>query len=326
MENTQDNEKDNDKDYYDTLVLSSGGVYGIAHLGVLEYLREHHVLDKVMHFGGCSAGALICYYHILGYSPLRMFLDVYNTKIFPENLHELTKQALTNLQSNGSILNNNLFIDHVAKITKEKTGGRLLTFRQLYILTSKTFTVVAVNEDLKKPIYFNHINTPDVYVHLAVSASCAIPLIFNPVVINDQEYCDGVCMDPLPVQYMDNGKRKILAILLEKYETAGTKTTSIFSRASKYFSIMTRGICANVIPNLSDQCVVKHLCIDIALDNWIPNIKIGADIFIKGLNFLSTPYFEKKVLTLNDAPFSFPDQDDDESGWMGGVAGSSSGI
>ena len=92
MENTQDNEKDNDKDYYDTLVLSSGGVYGIAHLGVLEYLRELHVLDKVMHFGGCSAGALICYYHILGYSPLReCFLMSTILKYSPKPTNSLNK-------------------------------------------------------------------------------------------------------------------------------------------------------------------------------------------------------------------------------------------
>jgi predicted acylesterase/phospholipase RssA len=55
---------------YDTLCLSSGGVYGIAYIGVIDYLIEEKIidLDNIKKYVGTSVGALFLFMLIIGYS------------------------------------------------------------------------------------------------------------------------------------------------------------------------------------------------------------------------------------------------------------------
>lgn len=42
-------------------------------------------------------------------------------------------------------------------------------------------------------------NYPDLPIHRAISASIAIPFIFEPVIIGEDVYCDGGLLDNLPI-------------------------------------------------------------------------------------------------------------------------------
>ena len=55
---------------YDTLCLSSGGIYGIAYIGALDYLIEEKIinLNNIKNYVGTSVGALSLFFIIVGYS------------------------------------------------------------------------------------------------------------------------------------------------------------------------------------------------------------------------------------------------------------------
>lgn len=285
--------------YYDTIVLSSGGVLGIGHIGVLAFLKEKNVLDKIINFGGCSAGSLVCYYHILGFDPIDILTEIYEVKLFPDSTAELAEQAFLNISKTGSVLNNKILLDQLKKRTIEKMG-QILTFKQLYEKTNKNLEIVAVNEDTKNPVYFNHLNTPNVLVYKAVAASCAIPMILNPVVINNEEYCDGVCMDPFPIKHLDHSNRRILGIWLDKPEKKVSKM-DVFSRVSKYLSMMTTRFYKITTENLSENCIIKELMIDVNLENMIkiPSPSEAMKIYMIGYRLLSSPYFPRGKLEVS---------------------------
>ena len=46
----------------------------------------------------------------------------------------------------------------------------------------------------------NSRNTPDVPIHKAISASVAIPFVFEPIVIGDEIFCDGGLLNNLPIE------------------------------------------------------------------------------------------------------------------------------
>ena len=75
----------------------------------------------------------------------------------------------------------------------------------------KVYAVVT-NLDTGKPEYLP-LNGIDKTWRI-VQASCALPLMFAPVKIDDKEYFDGGCADPLPVKFaFQEGCDKIITIL-----------------------------------------------------------------------------------------------------------------
>jgi len=284
------------QEYYDTLVLSSGGILGIGHIGVLLYLKDKNVLDKIKHYSGTSAGALVCYLHLLGYEPSEMLSMVYEFNIFPKNSSELTTELLTNITKLGAVLDNNKLLSHLKTITLNKLKYTP-TFKNLFDINGKEFVVVATNEKECTTTYFSYKTTPDVHVYEAIAASCNIPLIFNAITINNKDYCDGVCMDPFPIKYMDHSNRKILGIWLSSPPLTPSKT-DIVSNIFKYISLMTKGLFISQTQNLTDGCVIKELHIDGKMDNLIktPDIKNSIHIFNNGYHLLTSPYYEKTAL------------------------------
>lgn len=286
----------------DTLVLSSGGILGIAHIGVLEYLRYHDILQNIKYFAGCSVGSLICLYQILGYSFQNMLDDVCEKQIFPTTLTStLSEHIISNILKHVSVLHINVLINHLEEIVKKKTE-HLVTFKQLYEITKKEFTVVAVHEKTHTPKYFNVYNTPDVYVHLAVAASCAIPFVFNPVVIENEEYSDGVSMDPFPVKYMDTPGRSVLGIWLSSPDPtysmsqSSINATKIMNKVIKHLLILTKALHLKTIESLTDRCLTYELHIDIPMEHPLktPDQKTIMEMFQKGYDLL-----ENKPLSWN---------------------------
>jgi len=50
----------------------------------------------------------------------------------------------------------------------------------------------------------NNVTSPELPIHTAISASIAIPFIFEPIIINNDIYCDGGVLDNLPIDTVIN--------------------------------------------------------------------------------------------------------------------------
>jgi len=167
-----------DKKYKVGLVLSGGGTRGFAHLGVIQALNEAGIFPDVI--SGTSAGALVGVLYADGYSPREILTLMSWDSRFDFMRPALPREGL--LQINGII-----------KILK--TCLRSKKFSDLKI----PLFVSATDLNNGKVVYFSEGDLIE-----PVIASASIPVLFQPVKINNISYVDGGVLDNLPIRPIEN--------------------------------------------------------------------------------------------------------------------------
>jgi NTE family protein len=172
------------KKYRIGLVLSGGGARGFAHLGVIQALHEAGIYPEVV--SGTSAGALAGVLYADGYSPEEILKLMNSGSRLDFMRPAMPREGL--LQLNGII-----------KILK--TNLKATTFDQLKI----PLYVTATDLNNGKSVYFSKGELLD-----PVIASASIPVLFQPVKINNISYVDGGVLDNLPVFPIQNKCRILI--------------------------------------------------------------------------------------------------------------------
>ncbi len=172
------------KKYKVGLVLSGGGARGFAHLGVLQALNEAGIKPDVI--SGTSAGAIIGVLYADGYSP-------------EEILHMLNSGSRLDFMRPAMPREGLLQINGVIKILK--TNLRATRFNELKI----PLYVTATDLNNGKVVYFSKGELLD-----PVIASASIPVLFQPVKINNISYVDGGVLDNLPIFPIKNKSRFLI--------------------------------------------------------------------------------------------------------------------
>lgn len=157
------------------LALGGGAAKGFAHIGVIKALEENGIKAQIV--TGTSAGSMVGSLYAYGYTPAQLQAISYQ-------LDELNLADFT-ISKNGVIKGEKLqhFIDARVKNTP------------LQKLKLK-YTAVATDLDSGQSIGFNTGDTG-----IAVRASCSIPNVFTPVLMNGHRYVDGGLSAPVPVTY-----------------------------------------------------------------------------------------------------------------------------
>lgn len=160
------------------LALSSGGANGLAHIGVLQVLEENHV--EIHAIAGASMGAYIGALWAAGFSG----------KALAELAAEMhDRRQLWKLADPIFPPMKGLFRGHKARAHLERSLGDL-RFEGL----ARRLLVVTVDIDTKERLVLRRGKVAD-----AVHASCAMPGIVAPVMIDGHRCVDGGVIDPLPV-------------------------------------------------------------------------------------------------------------------------------
>lgn len=172
--------------YTTGLALSGGGARGIAHIGVIQALEEHQIYPGVI--AGTSIGSIVGALYAAGMSTSQMLEFATQSSLLKIFRPRFTFAGLTDL----SYLREKIreFIPH------------------------DSF------EGLQRPFYATVCNLHTGQVEIinsgslskAVEASCSIPMVFDPVVINDKHYVDGGLMNNLPVESIRDKARLIIGV------------------------------------------------------------------------------------------------------------------
>jgi NTE family protein len=167
-----------EKKYQTGFVLSGGGARGFAHLGFMEALFEEGIYPDII--SGTSAGALAGVLIADGLAP-REILKMLNTGSRLDFMRPaLPREGLLQISGIVKILNANL---HAKK------------FEDLKI----PLFVAATDINNGKAVYFSEGDLIE-----RVTASMSIPVLFQPVLINNIQYLDGGITDNLPVTPIEN--------------------------------------------------------------------------------------------------------------------------
>ncbi len=188
------------KQYKIGLVLSGGGARGFAHLGLIQALNDAGIYPDVI--SGTSAGALAGVLYADGHTPKEILKLMNSGSRLDFMRPALPREGL--LQIGG-----------IVKILK--TSLRAKTFEELKI----PLYVSATDLNIGKAVYFSEGDLFD-----PVIASASIPVLFQPVIINNIYYVDGGVLDNLPVRPIEN-KCKFAIIAIYKKFSASYRIESL---------------------------------------------------------------------------------------------------
>jgi Predicted esterase of the alpha-beta hydrolase superfamily len=161
------------KKYNLGLALSGGGARGFAHIGVIKLLEECGLRPDII--VGTSAGALMGVLYADGYKPEEI-MTLFNGREFSEFASlQIPKMGL---------FDSSKFHKYIKKVIRAKDLSEL----QIPV------TVMTTNLDNGEAHAFTHGPIPDI-----LTASCSVPIIFNPIVINGTHYVDGGLFNNFPV-------------------------------------------------------------------------------------------------------------------------------
>ena len=155
------------------LVLSGGGAKGLMHIGVLEALLENNIEPDII--SGTSAGSIIGAVYASGYSPEYMLKMAEQTSLF---------KILRAIRFPG-----------VGIVKMDYLQNRLeeVILKDNFESLKIPFYVCATNLNAGRAVMFSEGRLID-----KITASCAVPWLFKPVMIDGQMYADGGITNNLP--------------------------------------------------------------------------------------------------------------------------------
>jgi NTE family protein len=195
------------------LVLSGGGVRGLAHLGVIKALEEEKI--PIDYITGTSAGALVGSMYAIGLSPQQMQTVMTRPEFIQWASGEYDEEKdyyFMEPPIDASWVTIKLFIDSMLKMQlpsnvvnpseidfglMERMAGPAAAAGYNFDSLLVPFRCVAADITDKKPIIFRKGD-----VAQAVRASMAFPFYFSPIYINNHILYDGGIYNNFPTDVM----------------------------------------------------------------------------------------------------------------------------
>ena len=197
------------------LVLSGGGVRGVAHIGAIKALEEHGIFPT--HISGSSSGAIVGALYAYGYGWKDIYLFFKTIEILNIKKYAFGKPGFIDAEK--------FYPDFKRFIKKDNFNAlkKSLSITATDILNGnlKTFT----SGELIKPLL----------------ASAAFPGIFAPVKIGESYYIDGGALNNFPVEYLKKECDVIIGVYVNGYQNVTIRdlkhSYSVVERAFKLKSV-----------------------------------------------------------------------------------------
>jgi NTE family protein len=239
------------------LVLQGGGALGLAHVGVITWLEEHHI--PVNYVAGTSMGGLVGGVYATGRNAAEVgdvvkginwdqvmsgqtpfddlsFRRKEDHRQYPNNLEFGLRKGLQFPEGFNSGQQVSLILDQVALPYSE-----IQSFNDLPI----PFACVATNLVTGKPMVFRSGS-----LSLALRSTMSLPGIFTPVRTKDAIYADGGLLENIPVDVAKQmGAGLTLGVHLEEAPLAPDASLSSFAVLGRSISVM---ISANELRSMED--------------------------------------------------------------------------
>ncbi len=220
---------------YENLVFEGAGIRGLAYCGALMELDERKMLQPIQRVAGTSSGAITATLLSVGYTPQEIFEMIGNTNFAKFNDGGgLFIGGTLRLFRRMGYYKGKKFTRWMENCIAAKVGNANITFKELESLTKenpvfKTLVITATCMNHQKVEYFSVQTYPNMRLVDAVRASMAVPLYFEPLIINDkgepqdmrhfQDHdhvlLDGGFLSNFPIWVFDDST---------KYETQAKKT------------------------------------------------------------------------------------------------------
>lgn len=242
------------------LALGSGGLRGVAHVGVLSVLEKYGLKPDAL--AGSSAGSVAAVFYAAGYDSHKM--RELMAELTPDLFTDITAPRLQLLVAGVTALRdylgNNSNTSNRSRTRRVPRGlvrGERFTNWLRYWLQDTMFEdlslptyVVATDLATGEAVVFGPENAvpvlPEGYRYMtgvpvveAVRASCSIPFIFEPAKIGQHVFIDGAFSDPVPARVLAwKATRPVIAVDLG---TSGQVEKSSEFEHFNLFQVLSHG-------------------------------------------------------------------------------------
>ena len=207
------------------LALGGGAARGFAHIGVIKALEAQGIKPDLV--VGTSAGSVIAALYASGNSGTEL-----NRMALTLDEASITDWALPFSGKFGGMIKGDALQSTVNRLVKNQRIENMPI----------PLGIVATDLQTGAGILFQRGDTGQ-----AVRASCSVPGVFQPSVINGREYVDGGLVSPVPVRYAKQmGADFVIAVNISTepstQDTSGTlgvllQTTSIMGQSINQFEL-----------------------------------------------------------------------------------------
>lgn len=188
----------------DTLVLSGGGIKGLAMMGAVDRMRSEGMLSKVRMVVGTSAGALVGAL-VATRRDMRDALGVVCAQGYEPDFDfgRLTQ---------GFGLDSGKCIESMCRALLAGLPENL-TFADIRKTYGMTLVVCVTNVSRRRAEYLGPDTHPHMPIALALRMTCSVPLYFSAVQYQGSWYVDGSIVDNFPCDWAAcNGGARVLGV------------------------------------------------------------------------------------------------------------------
>ena len=270
------------------IVISGGGTFGLTVYGIIRELILNKCIDikDIETFHGTSAGAIVNLFFVLGYDIET--LNKYLIKrpwdqVFTRNIDDCLS-----LFENCGTFNSDIFHKILDPLLCGVDLEPNITLSQLYDKTQRDFYVYVTEINSFTTETISYKTHPDWTVVDAVYASCALPIIFKPLICGEKAYADGGFFLNYPIskciELEGVEKDEILGIYKEFTEDELSQSVNDKSSLIEYMSVFMRNLLTRSNKGVFVEC--KH---QICIKNTITSID-------EVMLFTTSPEHRKKLI------------------------------
>ena len=235
------------------LALGGGALAGVAHVGVLEVLGEHGIVPDII--TGTSAGAFVGALFAagvtterLGEESRRLSWKLLRRRLFP-------KMALA---SAGPM---RVYLKRLLPVTSFEELRIPLAVVATDLVTAEMVVMTSKNAQPDPETVPEDMAVISADLIEAICASCAVPVVFEPVNIQGRLLVDGILTNNVPAGLARMlGAERVIAVDLMSYHRRRPTPRHIIEyaisalNAYNYWSVKNRAIWADVVlrPNVTE--------------------------------------------------------------------------
>jgi predicted acylesterase/phospholipase RssA len=212
------------KNHFKKLLISGGGIKGLAICGVLEWIEENtKILDSIEEIYGSSIGAYIGFFMGLGIS----FKNI--AQIFEIDLNDLTEINIQLFLEEFGFDKGTKFMNLLKATIKIQGFSPTMTFEEFQIISKYKLFVSGTNINKGRIEYFSVDTHPKMEVCTALRISGSYPVAFTPIKIGDDLYADGAIMSPLPCDLIKKEDKKRTLCIVNHRSISSYNTDTLHS-------------------------------------------------------------------------------------------------
>lgn len=247
-------------------------------LGSLFLAKQRGYLDEADTYIGCSIGGILLGLMNCGWTPFEILEHSCQTTLFKD----FTDIQWTQITKEYGLFPNSSFEDNLAKKLDwmiRKKWGRIPTLEDMYEITGKRMIFVVVSLKEERLMYMDYKNAPHMDLLRVMRMTSNMPGIFGKLEHQKDLFVDGACLDPFPINYLDDGNTPILGIAVDDVHSWDVEKIGPMAYFDRIATLPLRKMMNTSIANASEQCVT--IVIPVKDDLTIPILDNGKNVDIR---------------------------------------------